>query len=157
MDESEWQPLERPPKHRPKTAARARPENVKALIVKQREFEYRPNHCDRPYRIVVTRKNLTVSRGEPELFDDIRYLPSSSAFTGVHKEAKSDDHVTLPTIVETSPYEGVSQGEKREEVRMVSPAGLEPAACGLGNRVPVLQVFGTLEVTSLHPRLMGIV
>jgi hypothetical protein len=87
IDESEWQPLGRPPKHRRKTAARARPENVKARIVKQREFEsirleaeevaefeYRPNHCDRPYRIVVTRKNLTVSRGEHELFDDIRFF-----------------------------------------------------------------------------------
>ena len=85
--ESEWNRLERPPKYRRKTASRKRPENVKARIVKEREYEsirleaedvaeleYRPAKCKKTYRIVVTRKNLTVSRGGKEFFDDIRYF-----------------------------------------------------------------------------------
>lgn len=85
--ESEWKTLERPPKYRRKTEPRARPEKVKDRIVKERgfesirlnaeavaEFEYQPGNCSRPYRMLVTRKNLTVSRGEKEFFDDIRYF-----------------------------------------------------------------------------------
>jgi hypothetical protein len=85
--ESTWRKLDRPPKHRRKTAPRNRPANIKKRIVKQREFEnirlnaeevaefeYRPGNCRRSYRIVVTRKNLTVSRGVKEIFDDIRYF-----------------------------------------------------------------------------------
>lgn len=87
LPEAACKRLERPPKYNVKTEPRARPENVKDRIVKEREFEcirlqaeevaefiYQPSHCDRPYRMVVTRKNLTVSRGEKEFFDDIRYF-----------------------------------------------------------------------------------
>lgn len=38
------------------------------------EFDYQPCACDRAYRIVVLRKNLTIERGEQALFDDIRYF-----------------------------------------------------------------------------------
>jgi hypothetical protein len=82
-----WRRLERPAKYRRKTARRRRPENVKDRIVKEREFEnirleaeevaefeHQPSRSERPYRIVVTRKNLTVSRGEKEFFDDVRYF-----------------------------------------------------------------------------------
>jgi hypothetical protein len=85
--EGEWKRLKRPPKYERKTDPRARPENVKDKIVKEREFQsirleaedvtefsYQPSHCDHAYRMVVTRKNLTVSRGEKEIFDDIRYF-----------------------------------------------------------------------------------
>jgi hypothetical protein len=87
LPESAWRRLKRPAKYERKTEPRARPEKVKARIVVEREFEsirleaedvaefdYQPGHCDRPYRMVVTRKNLTVSRGVKELFDDIRYF-----------------------------------------------------------------------------------
>ena len=87
IPESTWRRLERPAKYERKTEPRARPQNVKARIVLEREFEsirleaedvaefpYQPSHCDRPYRMVVTRKNLTVSRGVKEIFDDIRYF-----------------------------------------------------------------------------------
>jgi hypothetical protein len=55
-------------------------QKIKARLVIEREFEsicleaedvaefdYQPTHCDRPYRMVVTRKNLTVSRGEKQI------------------------------------------------------------------------------------------
>jgi hypothetical protein len=87
LPESQWQPLERPPRYEVKTKERRRPENVKEQVVKQREFEnirlnseqvaefnYRPTHCQKTYRMVVVRKNLTVEKGESRLFDDVRYF-----------------------------------------------------------------------------------
>ena len=38
------------------------------------EFGYQPTACNRSYRVVVLRKNITVERGEQALFDDIRYF-----------------------------------------------------------------------------------
>ena len=82
-----WKRLKRPAKYQVKTRPRRRPENVKERIVVARkfdnvrlfsemvaEFRYRPTACSRSYRVVVLCKNLTVSRGEDLLFDDIRYF-----------------------------------------------------------------------------------
>ena len=38
------------------------------------EFDYRPGKCARPYRVVALRKNITKSRGEQALIDEIRYF-----------------------------------------------------------------------------------
>lgn len=70
-----------------KTKPRARPENVKERIVRERkyknirttgedvvDFDYQPANCARSYRVVALRKNLSVERGEDVLFDDIRYF-----------------------------------------------------------------------------------
>jgi hypothetical protein len=66
---------------------RARPQRVKEEVVRAKgykniklrsediaEFDYRPGACDRDYRVVVVRKNLTVEQGGTALFDDIRYF-----------------------------------------------------------------------------------
>ncbi len=87
LPESRWQPLQRPPCYEVKTEERRRPENVKEQVVKEREFEnirlnseqvaefdYRPLHCKKTYRMVVLRKNLTIEKGERRLFDDVRYF-----------------------------------------------------------------------------------
>jgi len=87
LPESSWTPLERPARYEVKTEERQRPENVKERMVKQREFtnirlnreqvaefDYRPVHCHKTYRMVVVRKNLTVEKGENRLFDEIRYF-----------------------------------------------------------------------------------
>jgi len=63
------------------------PENVKERIVNERgykniklksedvaEFDYQPTACDRPYRMVVLRKNLSVEQGDAVLFPDVRYF-----------------------------------------------------------------------------------
>jgi len=84
---SAWQPLVRPPKYEIRTRERARPENVKERIVKEREFEnirleseevaefaYRPTKCRRAYRVVVLKKNLAVEKGQTRLFDDCRFF-----------------------------------------------------------------------------------
>jgi hypothetical protein len=82
-----WQPLHRGPRYDVKTEPRARPENVKERIVREREFKnivlqsedvaempYRPVACGKTYRLIVVRKNLTVEKGELRLFDDYRYF-----------------------------------------------------------------------------------
>ena len=87
LEKSAWQPLPRPAKYTVKTARRARPDNVKEQIVRQREFQnirlrsedvaecsYRPTACKKLYRLVVVRKNLSVEKGEKVLFDDCRYF-----------------------------------------------------------------------------------
>jgi len=83
----DWTRLERPAKYEVATSERARPENVKEQIVRERgfknirlkgedvaEFLYRPGACKREYRIIALRKNLSVERGEQVLFDDVRYF-----------------------------------------------------------------------------------
>ena len=87
LPETRWKRLRRPPKYEVRTEPRCRPENVKERIVRQREFEniclksedvaefaYRPTFCEKIYRVVVVRKNLSVEKGEQVLFDDIRYF-----------------------------------------------------------------------------------
>ena len=69
------------------TKPRTRPENVKDEVVVERgfktlrtngedvvEFDYQPGKCSRAYRIVALRKNITVTKGETALFDEIRYF-----------------------------------------------------------------------------------
>lgn len=87
LAEADWRPLERPERYQVKTTPRRRPENVKEQVVVRRqfrnqrlfsellsEFAYQPGACRRPYRVVVLCKNLTVSKGESLLFDDLRYF-----------------------------------------------------------------------------------
>ena len=82
-----WKRLIRRAKYEVRTEERAKPENVKERIVRERgfentrlfsemvaEFEYRPGQCRKAYRIVVLCKNLTVERGEKMLYDDLRFF-----------------------------------------------------------------------------------
>jgi hypothetical protein len=84
---SAWGPLVRPPKYEVRTEERARPQNVKERIVRERgfknlrleseevaEFDYRPTKCRKTYRVVVLKKNLAVQKGQTHLFDDCRYF-----------------------------------------------------------------------------------
>jgi hypothetical protein len=87
LPESSWKPLQRPARYEVKTKARRRPENIKEEVIREREFKnirlesehvaefaYRPTHCEKNYRMIVVRKNLTVEKGETRLFDDVRYF-----------------------------------------------------------------------------------
>ena len=87
LEPRQWGRLERPAKYDVATEPRQRPDNVKDQVVRERgfvnirlqgedvgEFAYRPGACDRDYRVVVVRKNLSVAKGEQVLFDDIRYF-----------------------------------------------------------------------------------
>jgi hypothetical protein len=89
LDPEAWRPLERKAQYEPRTGQRRQrfQQDEKARIVREREyvnlklrhedvaeFEYQPGKCKRPYRVVVVRKNISKSKGEAVLFDDIRYF-----------------------------------------------------------------------------------
>jgi hypothetical protein len=82
-----WQPLARLPQYEIATEPRRKRRRVKEQIVRQKgylnkklvgesvaEFDYQPSKCQRAYRVVVVRKNLSVQKGERVLFDDLRYF-----------------------------------------------------------------------------------
>ena len=87
LNKTEWKRLKRPARYEVQTGLRSRPSNVKDAIVRTREFtdirldsedvgtfNYRPTFCEKTYRIVVVRKNLSIEKGERMLFDDVRYF-----------------------------------------------------------------------------------
>ena len=89
LEDSGWQRLIRQPKYETQTGqTRQRfQEDEKQRLVKARgyvnlklnfedvaEFDYQPVKCQRPYRIVALRKNISKMKGEQVLFDDIRYF-----------------------------------------------------------------------------------
>lgn len=88
LDADAWSRLERPCAYEPVTdQTRQREPNHKQRIVHERgyvnlelnyedvaEFDYQPGKCKRPYRVVALRKNITKSRGDQALFDEIRYF-----------------------------------------------------------------------------------
>ena len=84
-----WKKLHRPQRPEPAAGPRQRPDNVKDRIVRQRgyetlrlrseevaEFNYQPSACNRVYRMVVIRKNISVEKGESYLpgLEQIRYF-----------------------------------------------------------------------------------
>jgi len=83
LAEDAWEPLNRPARYEVKTKERSRAVKVKEQIVKQRKFDnirlhgedvaempYRPVACKKAYRLIVVRKNLTLSMGQKRLFDE---------------------------------------------------------------------------------------
>ena len=85
LDESAWQTLARPARYAVQTKPRQKPDNVKRQVVRRREykhlelkseqvaeFDYQPTACQRPYRMVVLRKNISHEKGEKLLFEEIR-------------------------------------------------------------------------------------
>jgi len=95
LDPSAWARLHRPPAYQPATGKRrARRANVKRQIVKERGylnlelnhediavFDYQPRKCARSYRVVALRKNISQSRGENVLFDEVRYFFYITSYT----------------------------------------------------------------------------
>jgi hypothetical protein len=87
LPESAWERLARPPRYEVKTTERRKPQNVKEQIVRARgytnlvlqyedvaEFQYRPGHCKRDYRLVALRKLISVEKGQERLFKQYRYF-----------------------------------------------------------------------------------
>jgi hypothetical protein len=87
LPKSRWKRLHRPPKYEVKTESRERPENVKGQVVIERnfdvihldyeeiaEFEYTPTKCRKPYRIVALKKYLVWTKGQYQLWEEIRYF-----------------------------------------------------------------------------------
>jgi hypothetical protein len=95
LDESRWERLHRPAPYQPRTGKRrSRRDNTKQQIVKEREylnlqlnhedvavFDYQPHKCARAYRVVALRKNISRTRGEHVLIDEIRYFFYITTYT----------------------------------------------------------------------------
>jgi hypothetical protein len=86
LPEKAFRPLKRRPKWTAKNGPRARRENVKERLVKERgflnrvleaehvaEFDYRPGKAERTYRMVVLRKSVRVEQGQLRLQDEVVY------------------------------------------------------------------------------------
>ncbi len=86
LPETAWRRLKRPKRYEVKTSRRRRPKNVKQQVVERRgyqnirleqewvaEFDYRPTACKKTYRMVVIRKDLSIT-DEGRLFADYRYF-----------------------------------------------------------------------------------
>jgi hypothetical protein len=87
LSEQSWRPLERLPKYEILTEPRRRRERVKEQIVVHQgylnqklvgehvsDMTYQPHRCERKYRLVIVRKNISVQKGERVLFDELRYF-----------------------------------------------------------------------------------
>jgi hypothetical protein len=87
LPEGAWERLERRAKVAVATTPRERPANVKDEVVARRQYKnlrlqsedvasflYSPTKCQKSYRMVVVRKNLSMERGETVLFDHVRCL-----------------------------------------------------------------------------------
>jgi hypothetical protein len=95
LEESAWSRFSRPAPYEPRTGKRrARRDNTKEQIVKQREylnlklnhedvavFGYQPRKCRRAYRVVALRKNISRARGENVLIEEIRYFFYITTYT----------------------------------------------------------------------------
>ncbi len=94
LPEEKWpRKLSGLPRYEIATRPRRKPERVKENIVRFKgyqnqvlkgesvaEIEYQPHKCERPFRLVIVRKNISVQKGERVLFEEIRY--SSTSPTG---------------------------------------------------------------------------
>ena len=94
---------------------RARAPRVKEAIVREKgyknirlksedvaEFEYQPVACERAYRVVVLRKNLSVERGEVVLFDDVRYflyITNDRALTAAQVVFEANDRCNQENLI----------------------------------------------------------
>ena len=87
LADSAWTPLKRRAKQEVATEAREQRPNAKEKVVVAKKYKnlrlvgeeiaeipYRPRACDRSYRLVIVRKNLSVERGGLWLWDDWRYF-----------------------------------------------------------------------------------
>jgi len=84
---SAWERLERLSKYEVLTEPRQKAIRYKEQIVIEKEFrnqvlvgediaeiDYQPVKCNRKYRLVIVRKNISVQKGEKALLDEIRYF-----------------------------------------------------------------------------------
>jgi len=117
LEETCWSRLHRPPAYEPATGqTRQREPDHKQRIVTERsyvnlelnhedvaEFDYQPGKCSRPYRVIALRKNITKSRGEQVLFDEIRYffyITTRRDLTAAEVVACANDRCDQENVIE---------------------------------------------------------
>jgi hypothetical protein len=87
LPQADWRRLERPAAYKIKTQPRAKRDNVKEQVVRDKKFKnfilqwedvaeckYRPFACKQTYRMIVLRKKISVEQGQEKLFEEYRYF-----------------------------------------------------------------------------------
>jgi hypothetical protein len=87
LEKQVWQPFARLPQYEILTEPRPKAFRYKEQVVVEREFEnkklvgedlaeieYQPTKCNRKYRVIILRKNISVQKGERVLFEEVRYF-----------------------------------------------------------------------------------
>ncbi|MEY8015717.1 transposase [Mycobacterium sp. HUMS_12744610] len=117
LTEADWTPLRRPDPEPARTGQRRRREpNHKRRIVAERgyvnleltcehvaEFSYQPGKCRRPYRVIALRKNISKSRGEAALIEEIRYffyITTRTDLTPAQVVACANDRCDQENVIE---------------------------------------------------------
>lgn len=117
LDEASWVPLLRPTAAPPRSGQRRRREpNHKRRIVAERgyvnlelncedvaEFTYQPGKCARPYRVIALRKNISKTRGEQVLVEEIRYffyITTRTDLTAAEVVACANDRCDQENVIE---------------------------------------------------------
>ena len=117
LEESSWTRLHRPAGHQSLTGQtrRREPDHKKRIVVERgylnlelnyedlAEFDYQPGKCTRPYRVVAIRKNITKSRGEQALLEEIRYffyITTRTDLTAAEVVACANDRCDQENVIE---------------------------------------------------------
>ena len=87
LPQTDWRRLERPAQYEVKTEPRAKRDNVKEQVVRDKkfknfilqwedvaEFKYQPFACKQTYRMIALRKRISVEQGQEKLFEEYRYF-----------------------------------------------------------------------------------
>jgi hypothetical protein len=117
LAQTDWTPLQRPAAAPARSGQRRRREpNHKRRIVAERgyvnlelngehvaEFSYQPGKCARPYRVIALRKNISKTRGEQALLDEIRYffyITTRTDLTPAQVVACANDRCDQENVIE---------------------------------------------------------
>jgi len=110
-----WTPLQRPDPAPPRSGQRRRREphhkrrivrgyvNLELTCEHVAEFSYQPGKCARPYRVIALRKNISKTRGEHALIDEIRYffyITTRTDLTPAQVVACANDRCDQENVIE---------------------------------------------------------
>ncbi len=93
----------RPVRHKEEWVRAKGYKNIRLRSEDLAEFDYQPKACDKSYRMVVLRKNLTVQRGETALFDEVRYffyITNDRNLTAAEVVFESNDRCNQENLIE---------------------------------------------------------
>ena len=120
LEESAWKPLRR--KHRTTENPRARRPNTKEQVVVEKEytnkrlekefvaeFPYSPGECEHTYRMIVLRKQVSVTKGQRKLIDD---SPFFFYITNVSSSEKTAEEIVFEANKRCDQENIISQGKQ---------------------------------------------
>ena len=127
---------------------RRREPNHKARIVAERgylnlalnhedvaEFDYQPGKCRRPYRVVVVRKNISRTRGDQVLFDEIRfYVTTRTDLTATEVVACANDRCDQENVIDNSRTASLPCGSRSTTWSATGPTWSSPPWPGTSSR-----------------------